>query len=82
LSFSYTDNDRQYRINTYIYALNSYSIFHFSNKGGIYFIKDAPDLGKIKPLIPLLNKFFMRVVRNKKFDEIIQLLVNLYIIRR
>ena len=55
ISFEYTRKDHALRVNSYLNALINYEIFHFSNRGGIYFLADKYKSSRLKFLNPILD---------------------------
>lgn len=82
LSFSYTKEDQRFRLNTYLRGLEKYAVFHFANKGGIYFLNEFDEgstKSKIANLMAGLAKHFLR---KKSLKEILSILQKLRLASR
>lgn len=75
LTFEYTRQDLALRLNTYIDALEKYQIFHFCNRGGIYFLRDGSSIGPLKILFPILSWVIKIFFLGKTVEHSLRLLV-------
>jgi glycosyltransferase involved in cell wall biosynthesis len=72
--------DLEFKLNTYLSSLYKYSIFHFSNKGGMYFVKDYQSPTKFRRLYFLLEWFIRVGLNGKTLYQQIDLLISLRLI--
>jgi glycosyltransferase involved in cell wall biosynthesis len=82
--FNYTKAELRFRLNTFIDALARYQIFHFANKGAIYFIKDDTSLGigpNFKKVMPLITKVFSFFTKNCSLEDVLNIMFRLRILR-
>lgn len=81
IKFTYTQDDLRYRMNVFVDALSRYHIFHFANKGGIYFVRDYSYIGRFAKYIAVLTPLLKLITKNRSLEEIIQLMVRFKLVR-
>jgi glycosyltransferase involved in cell wall biosynthesis len=81
MSFSYTPDDLKFRVDTLLNAFDKYQIFHFANKGGIFFVSDYPEAGSARFVFPLVDLFLKFFLKRKSLNQIFKLLCDLRLIK-
>lgn len=74
ISFTYTADDLPFRLNTYINSLRKYDIFHFCNRGGIYFMKEVYPSGRAGFTFPILTPLIKFLFKNESLEKAIRTL--------
>lgn len=80
--FYYTKSDLRFRFDTYINAIFGYEVFHFSNRGGIYFLNEYRNWKKIKFFLPLVSSILNLIVKNRSKKGVLKLMRNLGLIKK
>lgn len=82
IKFAYKSfDDLKFRLNTFINAIVSYSVFQFANKGGIYFVNHQQSPGRILKLLPLIDKLIVFITSGYSVDRCVKLLKKLRMIK-
>lgn len=74
IQFSYSHADLIFRLNTYLNSFIRYEVFHFANKGGIYYLKEESSIGKGRYIFPLLDSFYNLFFKGKSYQQVFNLL--------
>lgn len=81
-SFSYTKEDLRFRLDIFIDSLDKYQIFHFANKGGIFFVSDRQSPGKWNFVSSIINFLVNTFFLGKDLDKTYRLLSRYHLITK
>lgn len=82
IQFGYTQEDRLFRLNTYVNSFIQYEVFHFSNKGGIFFLNEESLIGRKKYFFPFLNFSYRLLFKGKSYHHLFSFLVRVRIFKQ
>ncbi len=79
--FSYSEEDLIFRLNSYLNSFANYEIFHFANKGGIYFLNEESSIGRKRMLFPLMEFIYNVFFEGKSYRRIFDILLRWRLLR-